>query len=144
MTRLSDACSLTISGFKIKNESEGAGAVCLPDNDRAKATSYKVNATRMWRLVYLFLLFVRIYLALCPSYLHPDEIFQGPEPIAGNALMFTMPLEWCQLTAYRVHLLLPESANMGMDIFPPYPQCLPSVAYLWLTDDFVKMDLGAR
>lgn len=37
----------------------------------------------MWRLIYLFLLFVRVFLALCPSYLHPDEIFQGPEPIAG-------------------------------------------------------------
>lgn len=37
----------------------------------------------MWRLIYLALLIVRAYLAFCPTYLHPDEIFQGPEPIAG-------------------------------------------------------------
>jgi GPI mannosyltransferase 4 len=37
----------------------------------------------MWRRIYLLLLFVRIYFALCPSYLHPDESFQGPEVIAG-------------------------------------------------------------
>ncbi len=36
----------------------------------------------------MFLLFVRVYFALCPSYLHPDEIFQGPEPIAGMRDLF--------------------------------------------------------
>jgi GPI mannosyltransferase 4 len=38
----------------------------------------------MWRRAYLVLIFVRIYFALCPSYLHPDENFQGPEVIAGK------------------------------------------------------------
>jgi hypothetical protein len=38
----------------------------------------------MWRRVYLFLLLVRLYFALTPSYLHPDENFQGPEVIAGK------------------------------------------------------------
>jgi hypothetical protein len=38
----------------------------------------------MWRRAYLLLLAVRIYFALSPSYLHPDEIFQGPEVIAGQ------------------------------------------------------------
>lgn len=37
----------------------------------------------MWRRSYLLLLLVRIYFALSPSYLHPDENFQGPEVIAG-------------------------------------------------------------
>jgi hypothetical protein len=37
----------------------------------------------MWRRVYFFLILVRIYFALSPSYLHPDENFQGPEVIAG-------------------------------------------------------------
>jgi GPI mannosyltransferase 4 len=37
----------------------------------------------MWRRVYLVLLVVRLYFALSPSYLHPDENFQGPEVIAG-------------------------------------------------------------
>lgn len=37
----------------------------------------------MWRRVYFLLILVRIYFALSPSYLHPDENFQGPEVIAG-------------------------------------------------------------
>ena len=38
----------------------------------------------MWRRVYLLLVLVRLWFALSPSYLHPDENFQGPEVIAGN------------------------------------------------------------
>lgn len=34
----------------------------------------------------MLLLLVRIYLALSPSYIHPDENFQGPEIIAGEFL----------------------------------------------------------
>lgn len=40
----------------------------------------------MWRRTYLLLLAVRFYFAISPSYIHPDENFQGPEVIAG---MFT-------------------------------------------------------
>ena len=40
----------------------------------------------MWRRIYLLLLLVRLYFALSPSYLHPDENFQGPEVIAGLSL----------------------------------------------------------
>lgn len=40
----------------------------------------------MWRRVYFLLILVRIYFALSPSYLHPDENFQGPEVIAGMSL----------------------------------------------------------
>lgn len=39
----------------------------------------------MWRRVYLGLLAVRLYFALQPSYIHPDEHFQGPEVIAGQS-----------------------------------------------------------
>lgn len=39
----------------------------------------------MWRRTYLLLLFLRVYFALCPTYLHPDEIFQGPEIVAGKS-----------------------------------------------------------
>jgi len=39
----------------------------------------------MWRRAYLFLILVRLYFALSPSYLHPDENFQGPEVIAGKS-----------------------------------------------------------
>lgn len=38
----------------------------------------------MWRRTYLLLLLLRVYFALSPSYLHPDEVFQGPEVIAGR------------------------------------------------------------
>ena len=40
----------------------------------------------MWTRTYLLLLMVRIYFALAPSYIHPDENFQGPEVIAGTFL----------------------------------------------------------
>jgi hypothetical protein len=40
-----------------------------------------------YRRTYLLLLFVRIYLALSPSYIHPDENFQGPEVLAGKSYM---------------------------------------------------------
>jgi len=38
----------------------------------------------MYRRVYFLLALIRLYLALQPSYLHPDEHFQGPEVIAGK------------------------------------------------------------
>lgn len=41
----------------------------------------------MWRRAYLFLVLVRLYFALSPSYLHPDENFQGPEVIAGMCFL---------------------------------------------------------
>lgn len=34
---------------------------------------------------YVLLLSVRINLALAPSYIHPDEHFQGPEVVAGQS-----------------------------------------------------------
>ena len=33
---------------------------------------------------YLLLLAVRAYFAFSPSYIHPDENFQGPEVFAGE------------------------------------------------------------
>ena len=41
------------------------------------------SADTMWRRIYFLLILVRVYFALSPSYLHPDENFQGPEVIAG-------------------------------------------------------------
>jgi phosphatidylinositol glycan class Z len=41
----------------------------------------------MWRRVYFLLILVRVYFALSPSYLHPDENFQGPEVIAGTSAL---------------------------------------------------------
>ena len=39
----------------------------------------------MWTRTYLVLLLVRVYFATSPSYIHPDEDFQGPEVIAGES-----------------------------------------------------------
>jgi len=42
---------------------------------------------RTYILIILLLSLIRIYFALSPSYLHPDENFQGPEIIAGTSLL---------------------------------------------------------
>ncbi|GAM82060.1 hypothetical protein ANO11243_000390 [Dothideomycetidae sp. 11243] len=48
----------------------------------------------MWRRTYLGLVLLRLYLAVSPSYLHPDEHFQGPEVIAGQVFGFPSHLTW--------------------------------------------------
>ncbi|KAI9040266.1 glycosylphosphatidylinositol-alpha 1,2 mannosyltransferase smp3 [Aspergillus affinis] len=48
----------------------------------------------MWRRTYLLLLVIRVYFALSPSYLHPDENFQGPEVVAGRILSYPAKLPW--------------------------------------------------
>ncbi|KAF8245133.1 hypothetical protein K440DRAFT_604202 [Wilcoxina mikolae CBS 423.85] len=48
----------------------------------------------MWRRVYLLLLAVRLYFALSPSYIHPDEHFQGPEVIAGHVFNWSTHKTW--------------------------------------------------
>ena len=54
------------------------------DNEHLVDVTRKIaSKPAMWRRTYLLLLLVRIYFALSPSYLHPDENFQGPEIIAG-------------------------------------------------------------
>ena len=58
----------------------------------------------MWRRAYLFLVLVRLYFALSPSYLHPDENFQGPEVIAGK-FFSTSPaahLELCRWKTFSI------------------------------------------
>ncbi|KAG0648403.1 GPI mannosyltransferase 4 [Hyphodiscus hymeniophilus] len=60
----------------------------------------------MWRRAYLFLVLVRLYFALSPSYLHPDENFQGPEVIAafafGGGTRLVSPEDYRK--AYQTHL----------------------------------------
>ncbi|KAJ5179578.1 GPI mannosyltransferase 4 [Penicillium capsulatum] len=48
----------------------------------------------MWRRTYLLLLVIRVYFALSPSYLHPDENFQGPEVFAGRIFGYPSQLPW--------------------------------------------------
>jgi hypothetical protein len=115
----------------------------IKNNDTVQATSGTVKAAEsMWRLLYLFLLFVRVYFALCPSYLHPDEIFQGPEPIAGTALRDTMTIHLVDLVC-RIPFPISGPSNMGMDIFAPHPECLSSMAHIRLANDVVEMGLGS-
>ena len=46
----------------------------------------------MWKLAYVALLAVRLYFALSPSYIHPDEHFQGPEVVAGTCFLLASKL----------------------------------------------------
>ncbi|WEW56465.1 alpha 1,2 mannosyltransferase [Emydomyces testavorans] len=48
----------------------------------------------MWRRTYLILLLVRVYFAFSPTYLHPDENFQGPELFAGRVYSYPTHLTW--------------------------------------------------
>ncbi|KAH7329227.1 Alg9-like mannosyltransferase [Stachybotrys elegans] len=48
----------------------------------------------MWRRIYLVLVLLRLWFALSPSYLHPDENFQGPEVIAGQIFSYPVRRTW--------------------------------------------------
>lgn len=61
----------------------------------------------MWRRTYLLLILVRLYFALSPSYLHPDENFQGPEVIAGKSVVHAQLQE-------RSGVLLARPLTLGM------------------------------
>lgn len=66
----------------------------------------------MWRRTYLLLLVIRVYFALSPSYLHPDENFQGPELFAG---VFNNPMiAWQIVIMPRLH----KRVEIFVAIFP--------------------------
>ncbi|KAI1393229.1 glycosyltransferase family 22 protein [Hypoxylon trugodes] len=76
----------------------------------------------MWRRTYLFLVLLRLYFALSPSYLHPDENFQGPEVIAGQIFSYPVRLTW-EFT----------SDNPIRSVFPLWPiYGLPMLLLKWL------------
>ncbi|KAG9229710.1 Alg9-like mannosyltransferase [Amylocarpus encephaloides] len=76
----------------------------------------------MWRRAYLFLVLVRLYFALSPSYLHPDENFQGPEVIAGQIFSYPVRLTW-EFT----------STDPVRSVFPLWPVYgLPMLLLRWL------------
>ncbi|KAL2052611.1 hypothetical protein ABVK25_007171 [Lepraria finkii] len=76
----------------------------------------------MWTRTYLLLLAVRIYFALAPSYIHPDENFQGPEVIAGNTFSFPHHLTWEFTSDKPVRSVFP--------LWPVYG--LPMVVLHWI------------
>ncbi|KAJ4304285.1 alpha 1,2 mannosyltransferase [Collariella sp. IMI 366227] len=76
----------------------------------------------MWRRTYLFLVLVRLWFALSPSYLHPDENFQGPEVIAGEIFSYPVRRTW-EFT----------NDNPIRSVFPLWPVYgLPMLLLRWL------------
>ncbi|EGR52265.1 glycosyltransferase family 22 [Trichoderma reesei QM6a] len=76
----------------------------------------------MWRRTYLLLVLVRLWFALSPSYLHPDENFQGPEVIAGQIFSYPVRHTW-EFT----------SENPIRSVFPLWPVYgLPMLLLQWL------------
>ncbi|CRG88583.1 phosphatidylinositol glycan, class Z [Talaromyces islandicus] len=61
----------------------------------------------MWRRTYLLLLLVRVYFALSPSYLHPDEHFQGPEVFAGRIYSYPSLLTWEFTSQHPIRSVFP-------------------------------------
>jgi hypothetical protein len=59
----------------------------------------------MWRRTYLLLLVIRVYFALSPSYLHPDENFQGPEVFAGMS-NYPVQAQFLRFNATRFSIAL--------------------------------------
>ncbi|MCJ1373558.1 alpha 1,2 mannosyltransferase [Loxospora ochrophaea] len=76
----------------------------------------------MWTRLYLLLVLVRLYFALSPSYIHPDENFQGPEVIAGNIFGFPHHRTWEFTAAQPVRSVFP--------LWPVYG--LPMVILRWV------------
>ncbi|KAL6356367.1 hypothetical protein LRP88_09963 [Fusarium phalaenopsidis] len=76
----------------------------------------------MWRRTYLILVLIRLWFALSPSYLHPDENFQGPEVIAGQIFSYPVRHTW-EFT----------SENPIRSVFPLWPVYgLPMLLLRWL------------
>ncbi|TKA72341.1 GPI mannosyltransferase 4 [Cryomyces minteri] len=61
----------------------------------------------MWRRTYLLLVLVRLYFALSPSYLHPDENFQGPEVIAGRVFSYPVHHTWEFTSEHPIRSVFP-------------------------------------
>ena len=98
----------------------------------------------MWRRIYFLLILVRVYFALSPSYLHPDENFQGPEVIAGELstrakLYIPRKLTLCP---GRTCLFLSSAQNMGVHIGASHPQHLPAMARIRLAHVHTALALG--
>lgn len=91
----------------------------------------------MWRRAYFLLILVRIYFALSPSYLHPDENFQGPEVIAGRVFSYPVHLTWEFTTDAPIRSTFPLWLAYGSPMYLlrwlhegfGYDEVAPSVGY---------------
>ncbi|ANB12907.1 Smp3p [Sugiyamaella lignohabitans] len=52
------------------------------------------NRNSTWRAVFVITFFLRVYLAISPSYIHPDEHFQGPEAVADKVFGWATKISW--------------------------------------------------
>ncbi|KAH7074793.1 Alg9-like mannosyltransferase family-domain-containing protein [Paraphoma chrysanthemicola] len=80
----------------------------------------------MWRRVYFLLILVRVYFALSPSYLHPDENFQGPEVIAGRVFAYPVHETWEFTSAAPIRSTFPLWLAYGW----------PMYTLRWLSEGF--------
>ena len=94
----------------------------------------------MWRRVYLVLVAVRLYFALQPSYIHPDEHFQGPEVIASMLSLGVHNNDDLIRTRRGLWLVIPS--HLGIYLHEPHPKHLSAVSVLWLSPNRTEMDLG--
>ncbi|KAJ9154716.1 Mannosyltransferase [Pleurostoma richardsiae] len=78
----------------------------------------------MWRRTYLFLVLIRLWFALSPSYLHPDENFQGPEVIAGEIFDYPVRRTWEFTSEYPIRSVFP--------LWPVYGLPMLLLRWLWI------------
>ncbi|SPO02757.1 related to protein kinase C pathway protein SMP3 [Cephalotrichum gorgonifer] len=78
----------------------------------------------MWRRVYLLLVLVRLWFALSPSYLHPDENFQGPEVIAGQIFSYPVRHTWEFTSDHPIRSVFP--------LWPVYGLPMLLLRWLWI------------
>ncbi|EPE09621.1 gpi mannosyltransferase 4 [Ophiostoma piceae UAMH 11346] len=71
----------------------------------------------MWRRAYLFLILVRLWFAMSPSYLHPDENFQGPEVIAGEVFSYPVRHTWEFTSDHPIRSVFPLWPVYGLPMF---------------------------
>lgn len=91
----------------------------------------------MWRRTYFLLMLARIYFALSPSYLHPDENFQGPEVIAGRVFSYPVHETWEFTAAHPIRSTFPLWLAYGWPMYTlrwlwegfGYGEVSPSVVY---------------
>ncbi|KAI1766037.1 glycosyltransferase family 22 protein [Hypoxylon sp. FL1150] len=78
----------------------------------------------MRRRTYLLLVLIRLWLALSPSYLHPDENFQGPEVIAGQIFSYPVRLTWEFTSDHPIRSVFP--------LWPVYGLPMLLLRWLWI------------
>ncbi|RYC66027.1 hypothetical protein CHU98_g139 [Xylaria longipes] len=78
----------------------------------------------MWRRTSLLLVLVRLWFALSPSYLHPDENFQGPEVIAGQIFKYPVRLTWEFTSDHPIRSVFP--------LWPVYGLPMLLLRWLWI------------